>query len=157
MLARQPSRLTVKKDKKSLWGGFTASIVCVTKHKPTFKNVTFHFMNRFRESSTGKFIKKLKAGNFLWHNDDVMERLGSDSRNRDSALNLIMESTISRPNLQNIHLIVRKQETRPRKNDWVTRPDHSVWGRITTSRLWIPTWRTRISELKTKKIPMIQF
>lgn len=128
-----------KKRKKSLWGGFTASIVCVTKHKPTFKNVTFYFMNGFRDSSTGKFIKKNLKQETLWHDDDVMERLGSDSRNRDSALNLIMESTISRPNLQNIHLIVRfnrgKQETRPRKNDWVTRPDHSVWGRIAKSAL----------------------
>lgn len=61
-----PHRKKKEKKKKSLWGGFTASIVCVTKHKPTFKNVTFHFMNSFGESSTGKFIK-----NFMtrWRRD----------------------------------------------------------------------------------------
>lgn len=138
--AHQPSRLTVKKEKKkkaseedlqppsSVWPN-------TSRHLKTSRFTSWTVSETHQQGNSLKILKQ----ETLWHDDDVMERLGSDSRNRDSALNLIMESTISRPNLQNIHLIVRfnrgRQETRPRKNDWVTRPDHSVWGRITKSAL----------------------
>lgn len=128
MLVRQPSRLTVKKEKKASEEDLQPPS-SVWPNKPTFKNVTFHFMNSFRESSTGKFVK-----NFMtrWRRDGATRLLTSSWSQQSAAL--ISRIFISSSDLTE-------------KTGRMTESS----GRITKSRFWIPTWRRRISELKTKK------
>lgn len=68
----------------------------------------------------------------------------------DSALNLIMESTISRPNLQNIHLIVRFN--REKQEEWLSHPAGSL-----NLGSEFQHEGDEFLNLKQKKIPMIQF